>query len=136
MRRWPKLVALGVAVTLILASAGFVVWTRMARYPAFEEAALLAKQAETDQGWFVFEPDVEPRAGLVFYPGGLVDPAAYAPLMRTLSDRGVLAVIVPMPLDLAVFGIGRADEVIDAYPGIDTWVTADTRLVARWPPST
>lgn len=122
MRRWLKFLALGVAVTLALASVGFVVWTRMARCPAFEEASLLAKQAETDQGWFVFEPEVEPRAGLVFYPGGLVDPAAYAPLMRALSDRGVLAVIVPMPLDLAVFGIRRADEVIGAYPDIETWV--------------
>ncbi len=122
MRRWPRFVALGVAVTLVVAAIGFVAWTQIARYPAFEQASVLAHQAENDHGWYVFEPEGEPQAGLAFYPGGLVDPAAYAPLMRALSDRGVLAVIVPMPLDLAVFGIGRADEVIGAYPDVDTWV--------------
>ena len=42
--------------------------------------------------------------------------------MQRLSDGGVLAVIVPMPFDLAVFGINRADDVIAAYPDIDPWV--------------
>ncbi|MDF1522486.1 MAG: alpha/beta hydrolase, partial [Trueperaceae bacterium] len=35
---------------------------------------------------------------------------------------GVLAVIVPMPLELAVFGIGRASAVIDVFPQVGTWV--------------
>ena len=43
------------------------------------------------------------------------------PLMQRLSDGGVLAVIVSMPLDLAVFGISRADEVIAAYPDVEHW---------------
>jgi hypothetical protein len=107
---------------LVLASAGFYAWTRIATYPAFPEAAGLAGQAETDRGWYVFEPTGEVSAGFVFYPGGLVDPAAYAPFMQQLSENGVLAVIAPMPLDLAVFGIGSADDVIAAYPDIDTWV--------------
>ena len=41
--------------------------------------------------------------------------------MQRLSDGGVLAVIVSMPLDLAVFGISRADEVIAAYPDVEHW---------------
>ena len=97
-------------------------WTRVVTYPAFPEAAALAQQAQTERGWYVFEPEGEPSAGFVFYPGGLVDPAAYVPLMQQLSDGGVLAVIVPMPLNLAVFGIARADDVIAAYPDIDTWI--------------
>jgi dienelactone hydrolase len=106
----------------VVATVGFVAWTRLARYPAFPEAVALAGEAETEDGWYVFEPAGEPTAGFVFYPGGLVDPAAYAPLMQRLADGGVLAIIAPMPLDLAVFDIGAAGDVFAAYPDIDRWV--------------
>jgi len=121
MRRILKIVSMGLAVTLVLGSLGFYGWTRASRYPAFDSAAKLAATARAEQGWYVFEPDGEPLAGFIFYPGGLVDPAAYAPLMQKLSEGGVLAVIVPMPLDLAVFGINRANRVIAAFPDVKSW---------------
>ncbi len=58
----------------------------------------------------------------MFYPGGLVDAAAYAPLMKSLADQDITAVIVPMPLDLAILGIDKANDVIAAYPDIKTWI--------------
>ncbi len=122
MRRILKITAVVLVALVVLATAGFVAWTRLARYPAFPEAVTLAEVAETEGGWYVFEPAGEPVAGFVFYPGGLVDPAAYAPLMQRLADGGVLAVIVPMPLDLAVFDIDAADDVFAAYPQVGTWV--------------
>lgn len=122
MNRRLKRVGAVFAALLIVASVGFYGWTRAARYPASSAASALADSARTEPGWYVFEPAGEPTAGFIFYPGGLVDPAAYAPLMQQLSDGGVLAVIVPMPLDLAVFGVDRADDVIAAYPDIGAWV--------------
>ncbi len=122
MNKRLKLIGASLLVLLIIASVGFYAWTRAARYSAFPEAAALAEQANVERGWYVFEPAGEPRAGFIFYPGGLVDPAAYAPLMQQLSQEGVLAIIVPMPLDLAVFGIDGADDVFAAYPDVDTWV--------------
>ena len=59
---------------------------------------------------------------MVFYPGGRVDPRSYAPTARRLAEEGVLTVIVPMPLNLAVFSPAAAAEVIDAYPEISAWV--------------
>ncbi|WP_202845597.1 alpha/beta family hydrolase [Luteimonas saliphila] len=50
------------------------------------------------EAW-TFEP-ANPTAGtasLLFFPGGLVDPAAYAPLMRTVAENGHRALIVPLP---------------------------------------
>ena len=122
MRRVLKWLAIGLVVLLVLATLGFLGWTRIARYPAFDSASTLAAEAEVERGWYVFEPADDPIAGFIFYPGGLVDPAAYAPLMQRLADAGVLAVVVPMPLDLAVFDSGAAGDVIDAYPAIDRWV--------------
>lgn len=122
MLRRLKLVAAAVIILLLVACVGFYAWTRSARYPAFSEATALAEQARNDRGWYVFEPSAKPRATLIFYPGGLVDAAAYAPLMQRLSDDGIRAVIVPMPLELAVFGVNRADDVIAAYPDEETWI--------------
>jgi hypothetical protein len=128
MRRLLKPILIALVTILVLASVGFYGWTRVARYPAFPEAADLARSVETERGWYVFKPDGEVRGGLVFYPGGLVDPAAYAPLMQRISDRGILVVIVPMPLDLAVFGVGRADDVVEVYQDVETWVIAGHSL--------
>jgi len=128
MNRKLKLAGAVVGALLVIAAVGFFVWTRAARYEAFPEAIALADDARTEQGWYVFEPDAEPSTGFIFYPGGLVDPAAYAPLMRLLSDGGLLSVIVPMPLDLAVFGISRADDVIEAYPDVDRWMVGGHSL--------
>ena len=117
-----KIGLIAVAVVLVVAVVGFLAWTRIARYPAFPEAAALAQTAQTPQGWYVFKPEQPADTALVFYPGGLVDPAAYAPLMKQLSDQGIMTVITPMPLDLAVFGINKANDVIAAYPEIKHWI--------------
>ena len=107
---------------LVVATVGFLAWTRLARYPAFPEAAALADTVKTPQGWYVFQPTQPADTGLIFYPGGLVDPTAYAPLMKQLSDQGIMSVIVPMPLDLAIFGVNKAGEVIAAHPEIKHWI--------------
>lgn len=54
-------------------------------------------------------------------PGGRVDARSYAPPVRAVAERGYLVVIVPMPLNLAVFSPDRATKVIDAYPEIRSW---------------
>lgn len=56
---------------------------------------------------------------LVFYPGGLVDTEAYAPLMRGLADAGIDCYLVDMPYHLAFLGIGRAGRVFGRYDGYD-----------------
>jgi hypothetical protein len=121
-KKFLKIGLIAVAVVLVVAVVGFLAWTRIARYPAFPEATALAETAKTPQGWYVFQPEQPTNTGFIFYPGGLVDPAAYAPLMKQLSDHGIMSVIVPMPLDLAIFGVNKANDVIAAYPAIDHWI--------------
>ncbi|MBQ8619541.1 MAG: alpha/beta hydrolase [Clostridia bacterium] len=69
----------------------------------------------------VFMPE-EVRGGLIFYPGGLVDHRAYAPLMQALCDRGVLCLLVQMPLDLAVLDMNAADGLQEMHPEADCWL--------------
>ena len=60
-------------------------------------------------------------AGFIFYPGGRVLAEAYAPLGAALAEAGHLAILLPMPLNLAILNPDAANAAIDAYPGIKRW---------------
>ncbi|MEX0827887.1 MAG: alpha/beta hydrolase [Haliea sp.] len=50
---------------------------------------------------------------LVFYPGGLVQPLAYAPLMQKLADAGFTAYLLKVPMSLAVLDANAADAILE-----------------------
>lgn len=62
-----------------------------------------------------------PRAGLIFYPGGKVEYTAYEPLMKACAEKGILCVLVKMPFNLAVFDINAADGIRESFPEIKNW---------------
>jgi len=62
------------------------------------------------------------NTGFIFYPGGRVDPRAYASLMKSIASDGYLVVVPEMPINMAVFNSNIADEIIADYPEIDRWV--------------
>jgi hypothetical protein len=116
----------------ILLGAGFVIWASTPLGPMPEALAALALDStvtvETEP-WLVFRPaTTEPTTGFVLYPGGRVDYRSYAPTARALAATGYLVVIPPMPLSLAVLAPGRAAEVIDAFPEIETWAVGGHSL--------
>ena len=50
---------------------------------------------EDSNFYYAFEPQrKEPTVGFIIYPGGLVDPASYAPTAHELAAKGYLTVIV------------------------------------------
>lgn len=81
--------------------------------------------------WYTFSP-VSPvsQTGLIFYPGGLVKPESYAPMMHALAASGYLTVIAPMPFDLAVFDSEEAARVMAANPSVKKWVLSGHSLGA------
>jgi len=127
-----KLSAISIAALLVVLGAGMVIWSMTGTYPAGEIAqeALASTEDVTvsQERWIVFEPDNAMEQGLIFYPGGLVEASAYAPVLQGIAQEGVLVVITPMPLNLAIFNAGAANAVIDAYPQISTWVIAGHSL--------
>ena len=73
--------------------------------------------------WIVFEEyGEESTSGFIFYPGARVGAAAYAPMARDVAATGRLAVVVPMPLNFAIFNPDAAQDVIAACPRIQHWV--------------
>ena len=123
---------LGAGILLVVAAAGFVVWASFPAPPGETARAALVSSSEVRGGGGrlpVFPPcRGSTRTGLIFYPGGRVSHRAYAPLARAAAEEGYLVVVPEMPLNLAVFGVGRAGEVIAENPGVTAWAVGGHSL--------
>lgn len=60
--------------------------------------------------------------GLFFQPGALVDPRAYAAVLRPVAEAGHTVVIVKQPLGIAFLAVGGFDTARSDHPQIDRWV--------------
>jgi len=67
--------------------------------------------------------------GLIFYPGGLVDPHAYVGLASRFAQSGVghRVIIVKMPANLAILGSKSADKILGKEEDLQ-WVIAGHSL--------
>ncbi len=70
----------------------------------------------------LFEPADTCTEGIIFYPGGKVDYAAYAPLMIALAEHGVYGVLCHMPADYAFMGINKANSTIKTNPQVQWYI--------------
>ena len=124
------LIALAVVVVVLAAAT---VWYVNDYYHADNVAlAVVADEDGTADGVEVrtlpsgdiaFVPD-HPTAGLVFYPGGKVQPEAYAPLMQKCAQRGILCVLLKPTFNLAIIDMDAANGVTAQFPDVSTWVLA------------
>jgi hypothetical protein len=132
IRRILKLSGIVLLVLILIGVLGMFVWAETGTYPARDVALSALRSSENltieDEPWIKFTPADPTKTGLIFYPGGLVEPAAYAPVLRTIAEEGVLVVITPMPLNLAIFHTDAASSVIESYPNISTWILAGHSL--------
>jgi hypothetical protein len=123
---------IGFVSTVIIGVLGVLIWVKTGTYPARMVAMSALESTDkvtiTQDRYIVFTPVEEMETGLIFYPGGLVEPTAYAPILHKIAEEGVLVIITPMPLNLAILSTGAANDVIDAYPHISTWILAGHSL--------
>lgn len=90
------------------------------------EAVAVVETADTIQ----FTPQNARSIGLLFYPGGLVEPEAYAPLARATAEQGFLTIIVKLPLRTASFGSQEANlmaetrSLMAANNAVEDWFVA------------
>ncbi|HSG44079.1 MAG TPA: alpha/beta hydrolase [Anaerolineales bacterium] len=122
-------------VLAVLAIGGyiFVSWASDA-LPA-DGTALQALESDEqvvvkeESGLITFEPvNAEFDTGFIFYPGGRVDYRAYAPVLSQIAGRRYFVALVPMPLNMALFNVDAANQVIELYPGIQQWAVGGHSL--------
>ena len=109
-----------------------MVWAETPPAPMVEAYEALESDSAvivSTRDWIVFQPVLSNKnVGFVIYPGGRVDFRAYAPIAHRIAAEGYLVVIVRMPLNLAVFGVNKANDVIKSYSQVSSWVVGGHSL--------
>lgn len=117
---------LSVIVLMVALLAGAFLWYVGDYYhaDAVAQKALLGTDdvevTTMDDGSIAFVPQ-DPRLGLVFYPGGKVEPEAYAPLLLECAEQGVLCILLQPAFNLAILDTDAADGVTGQFPEVDEW---------------
>ena len=109
---WPRIqriwITTGITLTIV-----FVVWCLIAyRSTSQANAAMMSDErvrVSQGAGRWRFAPVVADttRRALIFYPGAMVDPRAYAPYLHWLADSGFTSYLVELPKR---GGFGGADD--------------------------
>jgi pimeloyl-ACP methyl ester carboxylesterase len=111
------------------------------------ESHAAVRVERVDGAWRFMPVGARNPVGLVFLPGGMVDPRAYGPLARGLAEAGHPVAIVSLPWRLAPTAgaeqkvAGRAREASRAMDPASRWVLAGhsrgaaiaTRIIADAP---
>ena len=63
----------------------------------------------------------ENKSALIFYPGSNIEYNAYEPLMAACAKRGIMSILVKMPLNKAIFNLNIAKKIKQYFPEIKTW---------------
>ena len=120
-------------IRLLWVTAGliFLLWlTRsyQAQGFAFEQLYLTPSILinEDDQAIEVFPINHSHAVGLLFYPGGMVDPQAYLPMAHDLAMQGYPVVIVKLPYRLAP--LAEQEAAVHTY----TRQTMTGSIIQKW----
>ena len=110
----------------------FILWMANSfRARGFDKSILESdsKVAVAETSRFIsFRPNASSQpVGLIFFPGGMVQPEAYAPMLRTIAEQGYSIFIVKLPFGSAPLKSQEADvinqalEIISANELIQHW---------------
>lgn len=71
--------------------------------PSILESNEAVSVTESPNAWEFVPAASPPSTGFIFFPGGMVDPTAYAPMAHALAEQGFRTVIIKLPLRSAPF---------------------------------
>ncbi|MGX7262546.1 alpha/beta hydrolase [Enterococcus crotali] len=110
MKKWQKrlLWFLGVVVTVILVGLFYI---KTITYTPTTNAIEASKKAENENGLLYFKGDKE-KPALIFYQGALVENTSYSIWAEKVAQAGFSVYLVDEPLNLAVLGQNRAQQVV------------------------
>ncbi|WES64180.1 alpha/beta hydrolase [Microbacter sp. GSS18] len=122
-------------VALVVGGSAWVALTAWLRPYSAVEPALAAMMSDAEVTVTASATDIvlAPTAGagttgVFFQPGALVDPRAYAAVLRPLVEDGHTVVIAKQPLGIAFLALGAFDAARESNPEIDAWIVGGHSL--------
>ncbi|MGE6492345.1 alpha/beta hydrolase [Exiguobacterium sp. NPDC077395] len=126
MKIFFKWAALSIVGLLVVAVAGFLIWTQFTYGPT-NEATQYAEEGKVVDNRLEFG-DPTSEVGVILYPGAKVEKEAYAYYGTRLAEEGVFVAIPSLRLNLGILDIDAAAPIIEAHPEIERWIVAGHSL--------
>lgn len=116
-------IVIGVFAIILIGAMALVGWATLRAQDATARAVEVLQEngVEREDRRLLFQPDSPTDRGLIYYPGGLVEPEAYAVTAQGIADAGYVVVVPKMALNLAVLETNRADDIQSDFPLIESW---------------
>jgi len=114
-----KKLGIGIPAVLVLAMVVFCICYIMDYYRAdacvesFLQSGTTVTVTQEDD--IVFLDGEGTERALIFYPGAKVEYTAYVPMFYELAERGIDCFVVKMPGNLAILGMGMAEDIMKEY---------------------
>jgi hypothetical protein len=108
MRLCKRILVIFASILLVIAILAYIYLER-STYDAIGVDEAMAR-AINEKNYDLF-PHAEAKANLIFYPGGLVEPEAYAIFASELSEIGLNVFVMRMPFNLAILKTQAAQEI-------------------------
>lgn len=108
MRLFKRILFILLGILILIAIVGYTYLARSTYDGVGVDEAM--SSAKDEKNYYSFTHD-DARANLVFYPGGLVEPEAYAIFASELSEIGLNVFVMRMPLNLAILKTQAAKEI-------------------------
>ncbi|MEM8485366.1 MAG: alpha/beta family hydrolase [Bacteroidota bacterium] len=131
-------VLLGIRLLMPIFAVSFLVWQITSMQARNVDDALLESSATVTtthiEEYIEFKPATDTLgAGLLFYPGALVDPVAYVPMARAIAEAGFVVRIIKVPYRMDRFPWQReaVKERTDAAVAERNWVLGGHSRGAR-----
>lgn len=77
-----------------------------------------------EDDFYLFNQESTHETGIIIYPGALVEPLSYGYIANELAKEGYFVAIAKMNLNLSIVDSNKADQIVEAYPDIDSWYIA------------
>ena len=122
--RWQRITGIAASTLATIAVAGSLSLMSVVGPVPQAQAATPSDEgvSVSTEPWLTFTPAEPSGTGLIFYPGGRVEPESYAPPLQAIASDGYITIVPDMPFGLAVLAPDTADEIIEAFPDIERWV--------------
>lgn len=123
LRKYIKIGLVSIVLIFLLAIATWVATSYKPGQLALDSLVSDNNVTVSVDGNITFTPkNKEVTKGFILYPGAKVDAKAYAPLCKKIAESGYEVVIVDMPLNFAMLGANKAEQVINEHKNIKSWV--------------
>ncbi len=119
---WKKLLIVIMALVLAAAAGFFVYVSDYYRADAAALTLLNDPAVRVGSDHLVVSPAEPSDTALIFYPGAKVEYTAYLPILKEITDRsGITVILVKMPFNLAIFDADAAGRFMAAHSEIQRW---------------